>query len=199
MSEDFSKMSNDELIKLYHESKAKSVVFNLSQQAKKILLNSCYGAIGNAYFLHNDVRIARAITLAGQTMINKSAKETNEWLNRVIKTKEKQDFRTYSDTDSVAKDSIISINGKEMTIESFWNSLFETQRDSKGKEVFLVDKECFVETSSPDGSKVLRTKVRYAMKHYVCKRMYRVAVDDSYSIKVTEDHSLMYIPKNAKI
>ena len=196
MSEDFSKMSNDELIKLYHESKAKSVVFNLSQQAKKILLNSCYGAIGNAYFLHNDVRIARAITLAGQTMINKSAKETNEWLNRVIKTKEKQDFRTYSDTDSVAKDSIISINGKEMTIESFWNSLFETQRDSKGKEVFLVDKECFVETSSPDGSKVLRTKVRYAMKHYVCKRMYRVAVDDSYSIKVTEDHSLMYIPKN---
>ena len=100
MAEDLSKMSNDELMKLYHKSKAKSVVFNLSQQAKKILLNSCYGAIGNAYFLHNDVRIARAITLAGQTMINKSAKKTNEWLNQVIKTKENKDFRTYSDTDS---------------------------------------------------------------------------------------------------
>ena len=87
MSEDLSKMSNEELMQLYHESKAKSVVFNLSQQAKKILLNSCYGAIGNAYFLHNDVRIARAITLAGQAMINKSANETNAWLNNVLKNK----------------------------------------------------------------------------------------------------------------
>ena len=100
MSEDLSNMSNEELIKLYHEAKAKSVVFNLSQQAKKILLNSCYGAIGNAYFLHNDVRIARAITLAGQTMINKSANETNEWLNKVLRNKADEDYRVYSDTDS---------------------------------------------------------------------------------------------------
>ena len=100
MSEDLSKMSNEELVKLYHESKAKSVVFNLSQQAKKILLNSCYGAIGNAYFLHNDVRIARAITLAGQAMINKSANETNAWLNNVLKNRNAEDYRVYSDTDS---------------------------------------------------------------------------------------------------
>ena len=100
VSEDLSSLSDKELLDLYHRSKAGAVVFNLSQQAKKILLNSCYGAIGNAYFLHNDVRIARAITLAGQAMINKSAKETNDWLNGVLKNREYTDYRVYSDTDS---------------------------------------------------------------------------------------------------
>jgi DNA polymerase elongation subunit (family B) len=39
------------------------------QWAKKIALNSAYGAIGNQYFRYYDVRQASAITTAGQFII----------------------------------------------------------------------------------------------------------------------------------
>lgn len=195
MSEDLSRLSNEELIKMYRESKAGAVVFNLSQQAKKILLNSCYGAIGNAYFLHNDVRIARAITLAGQAMINKSAKETNDWLNKVLKNRESKDYREYSDTDSVTGDSIISVNGKETTIEDFWNSLpyWQIRTDENGKQgINLFGNAVQHFTSlSRDGEKVESGQIYYAMKHRVLKRMYRIS-SLGRSVTVTENHSIMF-------
>lgn len=189
MSEDLSKMSNEELVKLYHESKAKSVVFNLSQQAKKILLNSCYGAIGNAYFLHNDVRIARAITLAGQAMINKSAKETNDWLNNVLKNKKNEDYRVYSDTDSVRGDSIIVINGTEMTIEAFWESLPHWNIRDGRIDLFTNGK--LWSTSCVMNGTIVAGRIYYAWKHRVKKRMFRVTCN-GYSVDVTEDHSIMF-------
>ena len=191
MSEDLSKLSNEELIKMYRESKAGAVVFNLSQQAKKILLNSCYGAIGNAYFLHNDVRIARAITLAGQAMINKAAKAKNDWLNRVLKHKpdEYVDYRAYSDTDSVAGDSVIEVNGEKMTIEAFWNRLPQyDSREAEEKNLFCRGWHVLL---SRDGKTVESGSIYYAMKHRVRKRMYRLTCLGR-SVEVTEDHSIMF-------
>lgn len=191
MSEDLSRLSNEELIKMYRESKAGAVVFNLSQQAKKILLNSCYGAIGNAYFLHNDVRIARAITLAGQAMINKAAKAKNDWLNRVLKHKpdEYVDYRAYSDTDSVAGDSIIEVNGEKMTIEEFWNRLPQyDSREAEEKNLFCRGWHVLL---SRDGKTVESGSIYYAMKHRVRKRMYRLTCL-GHSVEVTEDHSIMF-------
>ena len=100
MAEDYSKFTNEELIEKYHNAKSLAQVYDLSQMAKKILLNSCYGAIGNAYFLHNDVKIARAITLMGQAMINKAAKAKNDYINKILNNKNYIDYRCYSDTDS---------------------------------------------------------------------------------------------------
>ena len=195
MAEDLSTMSDDELLDLYHRSKAGAVVFNLSQQAKKILLNSCYGAIGNAYFLHNDVRIARAITLAGQAMINKSAKETNDWLNRVLKNREPKDYREYSDTDSVTGGSLIAVNGVKMSIEDFWNSLpyWRIRTDEKGRQginLFGNASQHFTSLSR-DGKRIESGQIYYAMKHRVSKRMYRVS-SLGRSVTVTENHSIMY-------
>ena len=191
MSEDLSKLSDEELIKMYRESKAGAVVFNLSQQAKKILLNSCYGAIGNAYFLHNDVRIARAITLAGQAMINKAAKAKNDWLNNVLKHKpdEYVDYRAYSDTDSVAGDSVIEVNGEKMTIEAFWNRLPQyDSREAEEKNLFCRGWHVLL---SRDGKTVESGSIYYAMKHRVRKRMYRLTCLE-HSVEVTEDHSIMF-------
>lgn len=191
MSEDLSRLSNEDLIKMYRESKAGAVVFNLSQQAKKILLNSCYGAIGNAYFLHNDVRIARAITLAGQAMINKAAKAKNDWLNRVLKHKpdEYVDYRAYSDTDSVAGDSVIEVNGEKMTIEAFWNRLPQyDSREAEEKNLFCRGWHVLL---SRDGKTVESGSIYYAMKHRVRKQMYRLTCL-GHSVEVTEDHSIMF-------
>lgn len=70
------------------------------QMAKKIQLNSAYGAIGNQYFRFYDIRQAEAITLSGQLSIRWIAERLNEYMNKILKTEEK-DYVIASDTDSV--------------------------------------------------------------------------------------------------
>ena len=73
------------------------------QMAKKIQLNSAYGAIGNQYFRFFDVRQAESITLSGQLSIKWIEKKLNEYLNRILKTNDK-DYIIAIDTDSVYVD-----------------------------------------------------------------------------------------------
>src|SRR5210317_1377038 len=71
------------------------------QWAKKIALNSAYGAIGNQYFRYYDVRQATAITSSGQFVIRFIEKNVNEYMNRILKTHDKVDYIVASDTDSI--------------------------------------------------------------------------------------------------
>lgn len=70
------------------------------QLAKKVQLNSAYGAIGNQYFRFFDVRIAESITLSGQLSIRWIEQRMNEYLNKLLKT-EGEDYVIASDTDSL--------------------------------------------------------------------------------------------------
>ena len=70
------------------------------QQAFKVTLNSCFGALGNEYFRHYDLRLAEAITLTGQLVIRWIERELNKFLNDTLKTKD-IDYVLASDTDSV--------------------------------------------------------------------------------------------------
>lgn len=70
------------------------------QMAVKILLNSLYGALGNAHFRYFDLRMAEGVTLSGQLAIRWAEKAVNEYLNKVLGTKNK-DFVIAIDTDSV--------------------------------------------------------------------------------------------------
>ena len=70
------------------------------QMAKKISLNSAYGAIGNAYFRYYDLAIAEAITTSGQLSIRWIERAVNQYLNTLLETTEK-DYVIASDTDSV--------------------------------------------------------------------------------------------------
>jgi DNA polymerase elongation subunit (family B) len=73
--------------------------YNNLQMAKKITLNSAYGAIGNAYFRFFDIRIAEAITLSGQLSIKWIEAKMNKHLNGILKTN--RDYVIASDTDSI--------------------------------------------------------------------------------------------------
>ena len=73
-----------------------------TQQAVKILLNSLYGALGNAYFRYYDLRIAEGITLSGQLSIKWAEKAMNEFLNKMLKTDD--DYVIAMDTDSLYVD-----------------------------------------------------------------------------------------------
>jgi len=74
--------------------------FNNIQMARKIQLNSAYGAIGNQYFRYYNLANAEAITLSGQVSIRWIANKMNEYLNKVLKTKE-VDYVIAADTDSI--------------------------------------------------------------------------------------------------
>lgn len=70
------------------------------QLAKKIQLNSAYGALGNEYFRWFNFDMAEAITMSGQLAIRWIERKFNEYLNRLLKT-DKVDYIIASDTDSI--------------------------------------------------------------------------------------------------
>ena len=57
---------------------------NNIQMAKKISLNSAYGAIGNQYFRYFKLANAEAITLSGQVSIRWIENKMNQYLNKLF-------------------------------------------------------------------------------------------------------------------
>ena len=89
----------------YENTKDKKLLKDISrynniQMAKKISLNSAYGAIGNAYFRYYNLLVAEAITTSGQLSIRWIESALNGYLNKILDT-DKQDYVLASDTDSV--------------------------------------------------------------------------------------------------
>ena len=74
--------------------------YNNIQMAKKISLNSAYGAIGNVWFRYYDLLVAEAITTSGQLSIRWIERALNKYLNNLLGT-DKHDYVLASDTDSV--------------------------------------------------------------------------------------------------
>ena len=83
--------------------------YNNIQMAKKISLNSAYGALGNVWFRYYDLLVAEAITTSGQLSIRWIERAVNQYLNDLLKTSG-HDYVIASDTDSiyVCFDSLVS-------------------------------------------------------------------------------------------
>jgi DNA polymerase elongation subunit (family B) len=73
---------------------------NNIQMARKIQLNSAYGAIGNQYFRYYKLANAEAITLSGQVSIRWIENKVNAYINKILKT-DGVDYVIASDTDSI--------------------------------------------------------------------------------------------------
>ena len=74
--------------------------YNNLQLAKKVSLNSAYGALGSQYFRFYDLRQALAVTQAGQLSIRWIENKLNAYMNKLLKT-ENEDYVIASDTDSI--------------------------------------------------------------------------------------------------
>jgi len=70
------------------------------QLAKKVSLNSAYGAMGSQYFRFYDLRMALGVTSAGQLSIRWIENKINTYMNRILSTYGK-DYVIASDTDSI--------------------------------------------------------------------------------------------------
>ena len=84
---------------LVYQLEKQVATLNNQQMAAKILMNSLYGAMGNRWFRHFDLRMAEGITLTGQLAIRWAEKSFNEFMNKVCGTTN-FDYVIAIDTDS---------------------------------------------------------------------------------------------------
>jgi len=107
--------------------------FNNIQMARKIQLNSAYGAIGNQYFRYYNLQNAEAITLSGQLSIRWIEKKMNAYLNKILKT-DGEDYVIAADTDSIY-----------LNLGPFVDKVFGGRENSNDRIVAFLDKVCQVE------------------------------------------------------
>jgi len=106
---------------------------NNIQMARKIQLNSAYGAIGNQYFRYYKLANAEAITLSGQVSIRWIENKMNSYLNKVLKT-EDVDYVIASDTDSIY-----------LNMGPLVDSIYKGREKTTQSIVSFLDKVCKVE------------------------------------------------------
>ena len=107
--------------------------YNNIQMARKIQLNSAYGAIGNQYFRYYNLANAEAITLSGQVSIRWIENKINQYMNKVLKTEE-HDYVIASDTDSIY-----------LHMGPLVKAVFEGREESSESTLRFLKKVCDVE------------------------------------------------------
>jgi len=124
--------------KEYEKTKKKELEKEISrcdniQMAKKIALNSAYGAIGNEYFRYFKLANAEAITLSGQVAIQWIETKMNSYMNNVLKT-EAVDYVIAMDTDSIY-----------LNMGPFVDAVFKGREKTTDEVVTFLDKVCEME------------------------------------------------------
>jgi len=178
--------------KEYEKTKDPSLIREISrchniQWARKIALNSAYGAVGNEYFRYYDVRQASAITTAGQFIIRFIEEKVNSYLNKVLNT-DGVDYIVASDTDSiyVTLDKLVEQTCKDKTEDQVCNFLNKVV-DSR-IEPFL--NKCFEEladyTNAFKNCMVMKREVIANKGIWVAKKRYMLNVLDEEGVRLSQ-------------
>jgi len=168
--------------KKYEKTKTKDLEKEIArcnniQMAKKISLNSAYGAIGNQYFRYYKLANAEAITLSGQVSIRWIENRMNNYLNKLLKT-EGEDYVIASDTDSIylnlgplveviykgrekTNESVVSFLNKicEMELEKYITGSYETLAEY----VNAYDQKMFMKRENIADRGIWTAKKRYIL------------------------------------
>lgn len=123
--------------KEYEETPTKELEYEIArcknmQMAKKILLNSAYGALANKYYRWYQQDLAESITMSGQLSIRWVENKMNDYLNKVLKT-DNIDYVIAIDTDSMyvhlgpLVEKMFPNGESKEKIVSFLNKLSETK------------------------------------------------------------------------
>jgi len=172
---------------------------NNIQMARKVQLNSLYGAMGTPYFRYYKLANAEAITLSGQVSIRWIEDKMNTYLNKVLKTSD-IDYVIASDTDSVVGDTDVYANGEKIKIEKLYDNVCSPKnlvckRDENDYIHNVSDLNLY--TKSYDGNSIVDDKIIHIMKHKVKKKFYKISVNGN-EIILTEDHSLI-VERNGEL
>ena len=160
---------------------------NNIQWARKIALNSAYGAVGNQYFRYYDVRQASGITTAGQFIIRFIERKVNDYLNSILNT-EKVDYIVASDTDSiyVRFSDLVEQTCKDKTNEQILNFLDKVCE--KKLEPFIA--KCFDElgdySNAFKNAMVMKREVIANKGIWVAKKRYMLNVLDDEGVRLAK-------------
>jgi len=202
LPEMMEKMYNDRVVykkrmlkakQQYERTKAPELVKEIArchniQWARKIALNSAYGAVGNQYFRYYDVRQASGITTAGQFIIRFIEKKVNEYLNGVLQTKGEIDYIVASDTDSiyVCFDKLVAKTCEGKTTEQkvdFLNKVCEQKL-----EPYIA--KCFDEladySNAFKNAMVMKREVIANKGIWVAKKRYMLNVLDEEGVRLAD-------------
>ena len=162
---------------------------NNIQMARKISLNSAYGAIGNEHFRYYRLANAEAITLSGQLSIRWIENKMNGYLNKLLSTEE-VDYVIASDTDSIY-----------LNLGPLVTKFFGNKSSDKAAIVGILDKICqeklepFIESSYQElADYVSAYEQKMSMKReniadrgiWTAKKRYILNVWDSEGVRYKE-------------
>ena len=158
------------------------------QWARKIALNSAYGAVGNQYFRYYDVRQASGIKTAGQFIIRFIENKMNDYLNNVMQTQGKTDYVVASDTDSiyVILDKLVekTCQGKtDDQIANFLGKVCDTKLEPYIENCF---KELAEYTNAYKNAMVMKREVISNKAIWVAKKRYMMNVLDEEGVRLAK-------------
>ena len=156
------------------------------QWARKIALNSAYGAVGNQYFRYYDVRQASGITTAGQFIIRFIEEKVNEYMNKILETE--YDYIVASDTDSiyVTMDKLVDQTCKGKNNEQICNFI---DRVVESRIEPYIEK-CFTELAEYSNAfkncMVMKREVIANKGIWVAKKRYMLNVLDEEGVRLAD-------------
>lgn len=175
------------------------VFWNQRQQAKKILLNSLYGALLNESMKFYDKRIGQSVTLTGRYITKHMSSYTNECITGKY---EIGDAVIYSDTDSVVKDTNINyktVHGNEYsdTIAELFDKC--SLKWEVGNKEYAADPRFLVDAYNPDTNNTYNSTFNYIYRHKTDKQLWEIVDAEGNVIIVTEDHACVVERNNELI
>lgn len=177
---EYEKTKDSEQVKLISK-------YNNIQMARKIQLNSLYGAWANQYFRFYDDRIAEGITMTGQYIIQHVGRALNDFLNKVCKTTNVE-YTFYSDTDScyVTLDKLVQTHWSTLDKNKITDVIDKLCKE-KIKEV--LDKACHEiagKTNAFTNKMEFKREVIADRAIWVAKKRYALNVYDSEGVRYKE-------------
>lgn len=177
--------------------------YDSQQLVRKILINSCYGAMCSKYFHYFDLDNASEITLGGRTVIQYIAGCINEYFSKDFIQQSKKYYPDSSlvvgdisenivkiiDTDSVVGSSVIKTNIGDISIADIYERFSENNIEISS-ENFVANVHSLFTNSISEEKMLENKKINMIKKHKVKKRMYKITHGGDRVI-VTEDHSII--------
>ena len=169
--------------------------YNNIQLAKKISLNSAYGAIGNNWFRYYDLLVAEAITTSGQLSIRWIESAVNEYLNDLLKT-DNEDYIIASDTDSIY-----------VVFDKLVDKVFKTKKEQDTKRIISFLDTVDLEKIEPFINKSYQSLHQYVNSYEQKMEMSREVIADKgiwtakkrYILNVWDNEGVKYKEPQLKI
>jgi len=170
--------------KLYQKDIAK---FNNFQMARKIQLNSLFGAWGNEFFRFYDDRIAEGITITGQYIIRTVGKALNEYLNKICGSND-YIYSFYSDTDAcyITLDPLVQKFYKDMPREKVVEILDKICNDRIEKAINKACDDLMSYTNAYERKVYFKREVIADRGIWVAKKRYALNVYNNEGVQYKE-------------